>query len=188
MPTPANWTAIIRPVIVLGARRVTAYSWYVAETQPRAEQVAQRNLKQQGYPSFCPRLRKQRRHARKVDEVLVPLFPGYVFVSFDRERDSWRSINGTIGVRSLIGSSLSAPQTMPEAVMNALFLRCTDDVLDGFFQTVEPGQEVRLGSGPLADLVGKVVRLDPHGRVRVLLDILGGHTPVDIAVEQLVPV
>ena len=176
------------PVIILGACCVTSYAWYVAETQPRAEQVAQRNLQQQGYRSFCPRLRKQRRHARKVDEVLVPLFPGYVFVSFNPELDSWRSINGTMGVKYLVGSSLSAPQTMPDAVMNALFTRCTGDILDGYFQTVEPGQEVRLGSGPLADLVGKVERLDPHGRVRVLLDILGGHTPVDIAVEQLVPV
>jgi transcriptional antiterminator RfaH len=167
---------------------VRSNDWYVAETLPRAELISQRNLRRQGFHCFCPRLRKTRRHARKVDEVLVPLFPGYVFVRFDRHQDSWRSINGTIGVKRLIGASLATPQTMPEPVIDALLARCDDEVLDGFFQCLDPGQDVRLGSGPFADLVGKVVKLEANGRVRVLLDLLGGRTPIDVGLDQLVPV
>ena len=56
------------------------------------------NLKRQGFEAFCPRFRKTRRHARRIDQVLAPVFPGYIFVHFDRERNQWRAVNGTHGV------------------------------------------------------------------------------------------
>lgn len=166
---------------------MTSANWYVAETLPRAEKYAEANLGRQGFASFCPRFSKQRRHARRIDRVLVPVFPGYVFVRFDRQRDQWTSINGTLGIRRLVGASSSRPQAMPESAMQALFERCTDDIMSCILPELEPGQQVRVVSGPFMGQLATIERLDDHGRVRVLLDILGGQAPVRMLAGSLAP-
>ena len=67
-------------------QRPAAPAWYVVETLPRAELVAQSHLQRQSFGCFFPQFEKTRRHARRVDRVLAPVFPGYVFVRFDRDR------------------------------------------------------------------------------------------------------
>ena len=163
-------------------------AWYVAETCNRGEIQAQRNLERQGFFSFCPRFRKLRCHARRIDYQLTPVFPGYLFVRFDRERDRWHAINGTTGVKRLIGPSGSRPQSMPEPAMQALLDRCCGDIVFGLFTSLEPGQPVRLLWGPFANVLAEVERLDERGRVRVLLNMLGGATPVTVRISEVGPV
>ncbi|HQF30164.1 MAG TPA: transcription termination/antitermination NusG family protein, partial [Hyphomicrobiales bacterium] len=57
--------------------------WYVVSTQPHQEARAESNLVRQGFETWLPRFARERRHARKVDTVLVALFPGYLFVRLD---------------------------------------------------------------------------------------------------------
>jgi transcriptional antiterminator RfaH len=166
----------------------TSAAWYVAETITRGEEQAQRNLERQGFTSFCPRFRKLRRHARRTDHHLAPVFPGYVFVRFDRQRDGWHAINGTTGVKRLIGPTGSRPQSMPAPAMQALLERCSGDIIAGLFTTLEPGQPVRILSGPFANLLAEVEQLDAQGRVRVLLNLLGGATPVALRISEVGPV
>ena len=52
-----------------------------------------------------------------------------------------------------------------------------------FEQTLQVGGSVRLLAGPFAEQLGTLERLDDNGRVRVLLNILGGQVPVRIARE-----
>ena len=83
------------------------------------------NLSRQGFRSYAPRVRRTIRHARKLRNVLVPLFPGYIFVILNLSTDRWRSVNGTIGVASLI---MGAEQPMPNCRRHArlvpsIFLR-----------------------------------------------------------------
>jgi transcriptional antiterminator RfaH len=49
-----------------------------------------------------PLRRKMLRHARKLTAVEAPLFPRYLFISFDPRRDQWRKVNGTFGVSHLV--------------------------------------------------------------------------------------
>lgn len=156
--------------------------WFVAQTQVRAELLAMQNLARQGFKAFCPRFRKARRHARRLDEILVPVFPGYVFVSFDPNRDPWRSINGTIGVLRLVGTTSNRPQPMPRHAMEAIRARCEGDLMTGSVVNFKPGQQVRLLTGPFVNQFAEVERLDDRGRVRVLLNILGGVSPVDVSI------
>lgn len=164
-----------------------AAQWYVVETQPRAERLAQSHLARQRFASFCPRFRKTRRHARRTDEVLAPVFPGYLFVSFDSDRDNWTAINGTCGVRGLVGPRSNRPHAMPVAAMHALFSRCEGEVISSLCPTLVAGQQVRVLTGPFADAVAEVERLDDRGRVRVLLDLLGGRAPLALNVRDLAP-
>jgi transcription elongation factor/antiterminator RfaH len=162
-------------------------AWYVVETHSRAERVAQSHLERQGFPSFCPQFRKTRRHARRVDEIVAPVFPGYVFAAFDRDRDNWTAINGTRGVRRLVGPCANRPQPMPTVAMEALLARCDGDRMARLCPSLEQGRKVRVLTGPFADLLAEVHALDGRGRVQILLDILGGKASVAISVAQLAP-
>ena len=76
---------------------------------------------------------------------------------------------------------------MPDPVMSALFDRCEGNVIQQMVPTLAPGQQVRLSSGPFATVLATIERLDDHGRVRVLLDILGGSVPTHVNVRDLEP-
>ena len=45
---------------------------------------------------------------------------------------------------------------------------------------LRPGQRVEILSGPFAELVGTIQRLDGRARVRVLLNLLNGVNPVTV--------
>ena len=87
-------------------------AWYVIHTQPRAERLAERHLAEQGFRVFVPKTVRTTRHARRVQQSLVPLFPRYIFVTLDLTRDRWYPINGTVGVSRLI-TAADRPLQLP---------------------------------------------------------------------------
>jgi transcription elongation factor/antiterminator RfaH len=150
--------------------------WFVVRALARQETKAEINLARQGFRSFLPRMPKTVRHARKLRHVLSPLFPGYLFVILDLDKDRWRAVNNTFGVASMI-MALERPQPVPDGVVERLIER-TDP--GGFVRSdrdLHEGQAVRLLSGPFANAIGCLDRLDANGRVKVLLDIMGGKVP-----------
>ena len=153
--------------------------WYVAQTLHRREKVAEFHLRAQGFRSFFPQFRRTVRHARKLREVVAPVFPGYIFVIFDTERDRWHSINSTVGVSRLL-TALKRPVPVPAEVVQALVgaIDVSGCVVLG--ANLRVGQVVRVVAGPFVGGLGVLERLDGKGRVRVLLNIMGGQAPLII--------
>jgi len=160
--------------------------WYAVQCQPHRERVAARHLTNQGFSVFLPLRSKLRRHARRVDRVQVPFFPGYLFVQFDPTRDRWRSVNGTLGVARLVMQG-ERPAPAPEGIVEALIEACDANNVLRWQAALKPGQSVRVLVGPFADLVGELEGMTDSGRLRVLLDIMGGSTPVFLPRENVVP-
>jgi transcriptional antiterminator RfaH len=153
--------------------------WYVAEAELRREALAIEHLERQSFRCFCPTFTKVRRHARRADTVRVPLFPGYIFISFDADRDEWRSINGTRGVRRLLTSECLRPTPIPgHAIAPLLELSDGDAVSVG--SAVCAGDRVIIVSGPFAEQYATVEALDDRGRVQLLFEILGGTVRLSI--------
>jgi transcription elongation factor/antiterminator RfaH len=153
--------------------------WYVVYSQPHREFRAQTQLGAQGFHTFLPRYRKTVRHARKLMTVSAPFFNRYLFVALDLSRDRWRSVNGTFGVTSLISDG-AYPVSVPQGIIESL-ISISD--ANGFIKpgdALHLGDRVRILTGPFAELVGELVRLDGARRVRVLLQLLGGAVAVSI--------
>jgi transcriptional antiterminator RfaH len=151
--------------------------WFVAQTLQHREKLAQLHLRQQGFRSFFPRFRKTIRHARKLQDVVAPVFRGYIFVIFDPGRDRWRSINGTLGVARLLTAE-GQPVPVPAGVVEALINALDSSGLVMLGADLKPGAAVRIVAGPFAGGLGVLERLDAKGRVRVLLNIMGGQAPL----------
>jgi transcriptional antiterminator RfaH len=148
--------------------------WYVAQTHPHGEARASRHLCRQGFPVYLPRFLKQRRHARRVEKIPSPLFPGYLFVSIDLATQRWLSIDSTCGVSRLVRDN-DRPATVPQHVIDALKLR---EDADGFVQLdrrprFSPGDKVRVIGGAFCDSIGLYEGLSSRERVAILLELLG---------------
>ena len=133
-----------------------------------------------------PQFEKTTRHARKLRTAKAPLFPGYLFVVLDLQRDRWLSVRSTVGVSDLYGNRDGTPVAVPHGIVETLIDRCDGDLvrLDG---SLAEGQSVRILSGPFADMVGNLKRLNAAGRVQVLLEIMGATVPVVLRRSALAP-
>ena len=161
--------------------------WYAVQTRPHQENRAIAHVEQQGFRTFCPRLRRTVRHARKTTAVLAPLFPGYFFVPLDMSRDRWRSINGTRGVARLVAYG-EQPSRVPSGIVETLLASTNADGTMNWLPALAVGGSVRISDGPFADLVGTLEHLGPDGRVLVLLGLLGRPVNVSLHHESLMPV
>ena len=146
--------------------------WFVARVHPHRENMAQLNLHRMGFRSFAPRVRRNVRHARKLRDVLSPLFPGYIFLILDLSRDRWRCVNSTFGVASLI-MGVEQPTPVPQGIVETLVAATESSGTVRFDSDLEIGQKVRILSGPFAEALCQLVHLDDRGRVRVLLEFMG---------------
>jgi transcriptional antiterminator RfaH len=153
--------------------------WYVVQTHPNSEAKAEAHLRRQGFQTYLPRCRKQRRHARRSEDVLAPLFPRYLFVAIDTARQRWRAIQTTLGVTRLVAFG-DTPAPMHDGVVEQIRGREAEDGLiaisaDAAFA---PGEAVLVKSGPLQSCMGLFDSITDNQRVAILLDILGRKTRV----------
>lgn len=145
--------------------------WYVVQALARREPIAKMRLEAQGYRIFLPQMIKTVRHARKMRQARVAVFPGYLFVAFNPLKDRWRSINGTIGVARIITAN-EVPAPVPRGIVETLVSHMDNFGICRFDHDLKEGQKVRIVSGPFAHLIGQIATLDGKGRVRVLLKIM----------------
>src|SRR5262245_39029801 len=160
--------------------------WFLVHTQPKNERKAEFHLSAQGFRTHLPQIQKTVRHARQLRTVRAPLFPRYLFLILDLGRDRWLSVRSTFGVSSLFTCD-DRPVAVPSGVVEELLARAAEANLTPFEAGRTAGQQVRIVSGAFADFVGTLERLDEAGRVRVLLEMMGGTIPVALHRSALMP-
>lgn len=163
--------------------------WYVAQTQPRKEELAKMQLANQGFATFSPTRRRVRKVGRSMRPVTEPFFPGYLFVALDLTQDSWRSVNGTIGVLRLVSFGMGRgdlPAVVPAGLVERLLDLSDEHGELHFDETLAPGDEVRVVGGPLDTMCGKLIEACDKDRVIILMDILARETRVVISRNRLV--
>lgn len=160
--------------------------WCAVNTQVNAEDKAVFHLMRQGFSVLLPKHLKRRAHARKVDWVPRPLFPGYLFVEIDPESSPWRAIRSTIGIFDVIRFG-EKPAAVPEAVINEIKARQDDN---GLIKTLEgdrfkPGDPVRVLRGALGEFEALFEASDDRNRVTVLLSLLGRQVRARVSKESV---
>lgn len=160
--------------------------WFVVHTQPQKELFAAQELKKQGFDVYCPKFLKQRRHARRVETVVSPLFPRYIFVAFDDAETPWRCINGTKGVAYILASS-DKPLCMPEQLIGSLKAREDNcgyvslEVLALFAQ----GDKVLIVDGPFEGYNATIVSMSENDRVQLLVNFMGRQLEVGLMAQMI---
>lgn len=162
--------------------------WFVAQTQPGKETLAESHLLRQKFQIFLPLYRKTISHARRTQEVLRPLFPGYIFVSLDLEKDQWRSINGTRGISHLLTQDDHKPLFIPSEVIENLQEEQEEQgaiALGSLVNAFKVGDTIRITEGAFAEHVGVVERLSDKDRVQLLLSFMNRPLTIKIPLTSL---
>ena len=158
--------------------------WYAVHTRLHAEARALENLKRQGFEAWLPLYRKQRRRARRSEQVLRPLFPRYLFVALDLDGEQWRPVLSTYGVADLVSSG-DGPLALADAVIDALRARADEDGHYTLARGLKSGDKVRIESGPMRALEGILEVEGDTDRVVVMLHLLGREVRVKLSSDEI---
>ncbi|MDP8989499.1 MAG: hypothetical protein M3N41_05380, partial [Acidobacteriota bacterium] len=97
-----------------GSASATTPPWYVLRVHTRREKWIAEGLRNAGYEVCLPLQRNRRRWSDRSGIVERPIFPGYVFCSFDR-RDRGPIVRMS-GVLEILGNGGKAAPLAPEEV------------------------------------------------------------------------
>lgn len=143
-----------------------------------------------------------RRGKKKV--IARKLFPGYVMVEmlvekevtnegigFRVDSDAWYVIRNTNGVTGFVGVG-SEPTPMEDSEVQALFKKIglklgpeeIQEKAEKIVLNFEVGDFVKIIDGGFADEEGKVANIDfEHKRVKVMIEMFGRMTPVEVGFD-----
>ena len=158
-------------------------NWYALRCKPRKEEVVWRQVQNQGFSVFYPRLKVVPVNPRS--RKIKPYFPGYLFVQANLEqigKSTFQWMPHTLGLVSFGGE----PATVPENLLNEI--RGRVDAINAaggeLFEDLKAGEPVRISNGPFS---GYEAIFDPRlpgsVRVRVLLELLGSRRQVPLEIN-----
>lgn len=112
------------------------------------------------------------------------IYPGYVMVEMIMDDDSWYVVRNTPGVTGFVGSGSKPIPLLEDEIQNILKHMGMEEVKPKV--QFQPGQSVRVNSGPFAGFIGMVeeVMFD-RNKLRVLVSMFGRETPVELEYSQV---
>ncbi len=143
--------------------------WYALYTRARHEKQVDARLRQRGIEAYLPLIPRERQWHDRKKIVSWPLFPSYVFARFAPRALS--PVLGTSGVASVVRLNGKPAPISDEEIENVrrFAAAVTETGLDPQpTPLVSEGQSVRIVSGPLCGVEGRVVERRGRGRVLVV--------------------
>lgn len=131
-----------------------AQRWYLVQTKPRRELLAQANLQRQHYEVYFPRLMRLVLRRGELHRHVAALFPRYLFLRLDVGRMPLGPVRSTIGVAGVVrfGSEFAV---VPDTVVADLRKRANPETglheLNGH-PGFERGAVVRIAAYPFDGL------------------------------------
>ncbi len=168
-------------------------NWYVVHTYAGYENAVMRNLKQRIeslgmedkiFNVIVPIEKKIKIKGGKRVEEEEKIYPGYILVDMIVTDDSWYVVRNTPRVTGFVGSGVY-PVPIDKKEVEALFARMSADRVTHTINLLE-NDAVLIIDGPFKDLEGKVSEIDEErGKVKVLVNMFGRETPVELDFLQV---
>ena len=173
--------------------------WFVLHTQSGYENKVRQNIE--------ARTRSMGMDA-KIHEVAIPMeevtefkagkkvisqkkmFPGYLLIRCSLDDDSWYVIRNTPGVTGFVGAG-NKPTPLSRKDVEG-FIQAADGPTEEAPKRTRPkfeyelNETVRVKEGPFADFSGEIVEInEDHLKMKVLVNIFGRETPVELEFSQV---
>ena len=115
------------------------------------------------------------------------VFPGYIIVNMAMNDATWHFVRNTPKVTGFVGYDKMNPPPLPEKEVNDII----NAIQEGKGKIkpkirFEKGDGVKVTEGPFTNFTGNVEEIKPEkGKVKVLLNIFGRTTPVELDFIQI---
>lgn len=156
-------------------------NWYALYTKPHKERQVEAVLAGRGIETYLPLAPRSSQGART-----QAFFPCYLFAHADLQLVGAWTVQYTPGMRSIVTFGMN-PAPICDDMVAALRERLARvKAVDEQGHILEPGDPVRISSGPLQDLDAVFDRhLSAAGRARVLVHLLKRWTVVELDTAML---
>ncbi|MDP5254293.1 MULTISPECIES: transcription/translation regulatory transformer protein RfaH [unclassified Vibrio] len=156
--------------------------WYLLYCKRAEQERAKAHLENQGVCCYYPQIEVERIRRGKKQRQQEPLFPGYVFASFDyKQGPSFTTVRSTRGVADFVRCG-SKPIEVPMALIDSL------QTLEGLeqkkchSQLPKPGDKVNVLGGQFAGI--EAIYQEPDGETRSIMLITLINQPVKVIVDN----
>ena len=158
--------------------------WFVLQFKPNSHQQAVNNLNRQGFETFLPLSDTTSRKVSRFVTSTKPLFPGYMFISFDKSEPKWHKINNTYGVLRLITFN---------SILKSISTTFVEDLKRRYdlsgkllpMEKLKKGDQVKVLKGPFANFIATIETYESDQRTWVLMDLMGRKTKIQTPSDNL---
>ena len=159
--------------------------WFILQFKPNAHHQAVKNLGKQGFETFLPLYDATSRNTSRFRNTNQPLFPGYMFITFDRTETKWHKINNTYGVSRLITFN---------SILKSISTTFVEDLKRRYdlsgkllpIQKLKKGDQVTVLKGPFANFIATVEKYEANQRIWILIDLMGRKTKIRTPSDNLI--
>jgi len=167
--------------------------WYVIHTYSGYEETVAKNLRQRIeafgmqdkiFNVIVPKEKKIKIKNGKREIVEEKIYPGYVLVEMIVTDDSWYVVRNTPNVTGFVGAGTTPIPISDEEIEK---LKKRMELKEPEYKIeVEKGDLVKVVEGVFKGFEGKVDEIDKErGKVKVLINIFGRETPVELDYLQI---
>lgn len=160
---------------------VHTYSGYENKVKANLEKIIEnRNMQESILDIVIPMEEQIEIKEGKKKVTLKKVFPGYVLIKMAMTDETWYAVRNIRGVTGFVGPG-SRPVPLTEEEVRAMGVEEFEPVVD-----YEPGDNVRVISGPLENFIGIVDEINmERKKVKVSVSMFGRETPVELEFVQI---
>jgi len=163
--------------------------WFALWTHSHCEQLVEEHLIAKGFHTFLPTMRVWSRRGGVRHLIRVPMFPGYLFLRHAMDKGSYIEIVRARGLAQILGGRWDRLAAVGDSDIEAIqrVLRAEVPVLPHPY--LREGQRVRITHGPLANVEGILLHINPNkGHLVLSVELLQRSVAVEVDCTQITPV
>lgn len=161
------------------------YPWYALTVKHHHEKTVAQALEGRGLEVYLPLYRGFHRSGRRMQAVMLPALPGYVFSSFDIAKRLPVLSVPSVGSIVCIGR---APAPIAAEELEGIEQMIQSDLNVAPEECFRPGQEVSIACGPLEGLRGTLIASKPNYRLMVSLPLLQRAVSAEVDLSWVRPI
>jgi transcription antitermination factor NusG len=166
------------------AEQSESEQWFAIYVRSHFERAVEQCLKGKGYAAFSPFYQTIRKRSGRTKILDLPLFPGYVFCSFNPHKRL--PILTTPGIVNVLGAgNIPEPVKLSEIRSIRTVSEAGQSVRPWPF--LQQGQKVRIEAGPLTGTEGTLLRVKNQLRLIVSVTLLQRSMAVEVDQEMVCP-
>lgn len=161
---------------------VSEKRWYAIYTIVRHEKAVHAELTKKHIVSYLPIREVFNRWKDRNKRVLLPLFPGYLFVNIDLEdKMDVLKTKGVVRMLGVNGNPMPVPDLQIESIKNLLGSNLKYDQYDFLAE----GKEVEVIHGPLMGSRGKIIQRRGQCRLVLSVDLIQRSIAVEVDIDDV---
>ena len=164
--------------------QTTIFPWYALQVASRCEKAVASGLALRGYSEFLPLFRSRRKWSDRLQDVDLPLFPGYVFCRLDVNRRLPALL--IPGVVRIVGLG-KIPIPVDDDEIATVQAVVKSGLLAQPWPFLKAGQMVTIEEGPLRNVTGILTEINGSEQLIVSITLLQRSLAVAIPRQSIRP-